>query len=451
MSEIFTIDTGNELVDVEANSPEEALKFVKSQGNKKDDVSSFKLATQQEPYKSLNEASQLPERVGGGAALGLQKAMAPTGVNPSSLMGPTQVDNPAALVQSAMNPKETIGNVVEGVKQGVKAMAPGFVPAEEQKAAFDIGKTGATIMTMVIPGTDAKLATRFQEIAPGMVDIKPNEFSRYFSRQMLGYTGVLMKNKLARAQANLAAETALQADLIPAGASTETVFRRVGDLQKRAGNAIERLYSKAGEVGTFGIDTVFDGLEALKKNIVKGRTGSVWESVTKKIEDAQNNMIGLISSEEPVTLNSIKELKTRLKDSVNFMSDIATQKDDKAILRTITKAMDNTFQAVGGDLDALKVAKKLYQAASSGITGLNRRLMQGGNMPVSLPAIMAGAGADSAAQKIIEIGLTEGIKRRGAGIIAKSSFSAQKNLPNIARTAGAGAITAGRLGLKEQN
>lgn len=144
MSEIFTIDMGNELVDVEANSPEEALQFVQSSKPVRNGTEEKGIPVDGYSQK-LAQMATAPERAGGAAAVGLKNAGVATGINPTSIGGITSVD-PNTLTQAVMNPKETAGKLMEAGKEAVNALRPGYKPKKNDEMSFSIGKAAVQMM-----------------------------------------------------------------------------------------------------------------------------------------------------------------------------------------------------------------------------------------------------------------------------------------------------------------
>ena len=98
--------------------------------------------------------------------------------------------------------------------------------------------------------------------------------------------------------------------------------------------------------------------------------------------------------------------------------------------------MEDIMKQSGADMKKYQSAKKLYGNTANMMKALNNELSsQGGNMAVSLPAIIAAGGelaTGNVPGALATAGMGEFIKRRGAGITASQIQNLYKAFPRMA-------------------
>jgi len=140
-------------------------------------------------------------------------------------------------------------------------------------------------------------------------------------------------------------------------------------------------------------------------------------------------VMGVMKQQAPqkVLLKRVADAKKEIADSVNWFADNVSQQDAKALASAIEKGLERTLEKAGGDITTYKALKSLYGATKTMMKGLNNELAgQGGNLPISLPALVAGSGTGSVLQGVAQAGAFELAKRRGFGAGAKALYDAAK-------------------------
>ena len=99
----------------------------------------------------------------------------------------------------------------------------------------------------------------------------------------------------------------------------------------------------------------------------------VWDAINKRIDNAQETLLGLIDNKSEVTLDELVDAKNRIKGAVSYLSDNVTQADTKRIVSNIEKSIENIFRNSGGDIKKLKELKRTYGSAEKLQEGLNMK------------------------------------------------------------------------------
>ena len=287
-----------------------------------------------------------------------------------------------------------------------------FVAEEFGRKGINPGvAAGAGTMVSMVPEVAMSLvptgtATRATSPATG------------FARIALGFQKSFLKTPYARAEANRATKTALEEGVIPYSGNPTVMAERAGKLAKRTGAKLGELRESVGLAPT---DDVLNSLEQLRKKLTKGRSGGIWDGINKRVDNAIDSVKALPSE---ASLNEVAEVKKRIGDSVNWLSDLATQSDTKKIVSAIERGVEKIFTSKGGDIKQLKSLKNTYGAAKHMSKGLQNEIAgQEGNMLTSLPSNLAAAGAlasGNPSQALQALGLWELAKRRGSGFTARS-------------------------------
>ena len=260
---------------------------------------------------------------------------------------------------------------------------------------------------MAMTGIDPTSKVRFPKSAVG------------FARRSLGFQKRHLMTPFARNQAAEAAKMALAENIIPLSGNPELMASRAESVAQKAGEKLGEMRKSAGPQK---LDKVFDSLEALRNRLTKGRTGGEWDQINKRINNAQETILGL-SDEGTATLTDLTEAKNRLSDTVNWLSDKASQGDTKKIANSIERGIEEILGSAGKDVTKYRSLKKTYGASKNALRALQNELAgQEGNMAASLPSQVVAAGqlaTGSPLKAAATLGIVEALKRRGAGISAK--------------------------------
>lgn len=239
------------------------------------------------------------------------------------------------------------------------------------------------------------------------------------ARRALGYSKAMLKTPFARGQAAQAAETALKENIIPGSGSPEVMMNRAQALKGKTGYQLGQMREAAGPQP---IQNFLDDLESLRSDILKGKTGGVWDEIGKKIDYAKETIQGLSQKGDKVGLRDVLSAKKELGKTVNWLSDSLTQDTSKKIFSQLEKSMEKAVGSSGQDLGVYNSLKKLYGNSKSMIKALNNEIAaQEGNMSLSLPTHVIAAGQLASGRPIRALetaGLWELLKRRGAGMTA---------------------------------
>lgn len=294
-------------------------------------------------------------------------------------------------------------------------------PETSGQAALDIGVQGGA--AMLGEGVGQAVKPMFSKAAVP------------FARKALGFSKRFLNTPFARRQATQAAETALQKNVIPLLGNPTSMLGRVEALAEPVGQEIGQvLKSTPGD-----LTKTFDDLERLRQKITKGTREGVFAKTNSAIDDVQSTLLELTGKGKEITAQTLTNIKTRIGNSVNYLSDLASQSDNKAIVSTMGNTIRNIVKAVQSPEVYQKFLgdQKLYNSYKLMVKGLNNELSsQMGNRMVSPYSVIAGAGQLATGQPekaAATLGLVEGLMRRGPGISARSLQLFGKGAPSISR------------------
>ena len=271
-----------------------------------------------------------------------------------------------------------------------------------------------------------------------------NQTAISLGKRAIGFTKRFQKTPLAREQAAKAVETALENDIL--STNFQKMFDKSVNLAKKTGQELGDLRKS---IGPQKIDEVFSSLENLRGTLTKGRTGGVWDAINKRIDNAQETLLGLIDNKSEVTLDELVDAKNRIKGAVSYLSDNVTQADTKRIVSNIEKSIENIFSNSGGDIKKLKELKRTYGSAEKLQEGLNNLISSDqGNNVIPLTSYLA-AGSQMAAGNPLMAAGSLGFWRTLGNIAKVSSAKAAYNMPKtLTRSIG---LVGPSIGLVKRN
>lgn len=323
------------------------------------------------------------------------------------------IGNPAAIMPAIQNVVQNPGQVGVAANRALAIQGGAPMTSQEQGPAL-AGEIAGSVIEGQAPGAVAGKAIQ-NAAAPAL-----GQAAQGMARRALGFQKRLLTTPFARGKAAQAAQTALEEGVISGNPSS--MMQKANELSNVAGQKLGAMRQAAGPTV---VDPIFDALETAKAGITKGRTGGVWDVANKRIDDAQETLLGLVNKGDKVSLNDVIEAKTRLGKSINWLNDNAAQSDTKAIVQTIEKAVEDVLGKKGGDVKAYRNLKRLYGDAELMKKGLSNEVAgdQGRDL-VSLgtKVIGAGIGGGNPLTGAAAAGAAELLKRRGAGMSAKLAY-----------------------------
>ena len=273
-----------------------------------------------------------------------------------------------------------------------------------------------------------------------------------FARRGLGASKRFLNNPFTRGQAAKAAAEALSQDVIPATGSPEVMLSRSQSLEGQVGSEMGKMRKS---VGPQTIDEIKQNLEDLRLSETKGNRGGVWNEIHDRIDQALKSLQGIedkVKGPPPpkspllnlvnergepfkfpskpeiptkIELDEVERLKKEISDSVNWLNDNATQSLTKKIVSKIEKGVTDILGKEGVDLNRYKILKSKYSSVKNMQKYLNNEIAaQQGNQGISLPSMVMGAGKRGP-QALLDMIVTEAVKRRGAGIAARNLYKAR--------------------------
>lgn len=324
--------------------------------------------------------------------------------------------------------------VAEGLAQNGANFAPFGAPARPSGGIDPRVAAGLGLAVSMTPDI-------VSSVGPAeAIDISP-EMAKGPARRALGFSKAMLKTPTARREAANAAQIALKENVIPGLGSPNVMMSRATQLAGKTGNELGGIRSS---IGPQTLDEVSSRLENLRNIETGGARGGVFDRMHTKIDEAVDSIQAIKDKISPperlnklnpgnrsnpllpakpapptqVPLQEIENLKKNLSDTVNWINDNATQKITKKIVSNIERGVEDILGKNGIDLDQYRSLKKTYGAAKGMQKGLNNEIAaQEGNMAASLPSFVMGAGKKGP-QALIDMLITEGLKRRGAGITA---------------------------------
>lgn len=240
-----------------------------------------------------------------------------------------------------------------------------------------------------------------------------------FARRALGYSKRQLGTPFARKQANDAARVALDEGVIPFLGSRSVMAERANNLVEDAGKNLGDIRDS---VGSQPIDDVFNNLEELRNQVVQGRTGGIWDDISKRIDKAQESILGLITKGDKVPLADVEKTKKAISDTVSYASDKASQKGTKQIVSAIEGGVENTLKKNGVNMDRYALEKKRFGSGKSMQSAIdNASSAETGNNLIGPTAAFGGL-AQIATGSPVGAGITaaaiEMLKRRGSSPLA---------------------------------
>lgn len=276
--------------------------------------------------------------------------------------------------------------------------------------------------------------------------------SRNFAQRAIGFTKRLLSSPQARRKAAMAAETALENNIIPLSGNPATMMDRARQLSSRTGKGLQDIREAAGKQD---IKPVIDSLESLKSRFIKG-SGGEWEIISNRINHAINTVKGIVKKGSieaapeikqasglldpagrevmktipavqgyvpPAGINKIEEAKKVLADTVNWLTDTPGRaKQMKSVVGSIEGGVESILRKTGTDMNAYQKLKKTYGAAEAMKMALNNELSSAtGNQLLSMKPAIVASGALATGNPILAAGTALGgqlVKNRGAGFAA---------------------------------
>lgn len=258
------------------------------------------------------------------------------------------------------------------------------------------------------------------------------------ARRALGFSRGMLKTPFARGQATKAAETALEKGII--GASPQSMFDKASGLAAKSGEKIKSILKDV----PADFNKAASDLESLRGSLTSGTREGTLATANSAIDDVQRSIQELSSQSPSLTkgvsglgeksVSVLNKLKNRVGKSINYLADLASQGDNKAIQNTLANSIRDMVKKVISPEEFIKYLEdqRLYSAAELMKKGLNNEIAgQMGNAAVSLPGLVAGAATGNAPQAIAATGLFEAGKRAGAGVTANLLQGAYKQTPRI--------------------
>lgn len=324
--------------------------------------------------------------------------------------------NPAFQAVQSANPISVAKKVYD---TGVSAFDKGGTMAAEKLGEMGVNpNVSAGVGTAIAMAPD--LASAVVPGGPGLKGSAALESgAQGFARRALGFSKRQLGTPFAREQANQAAKVALDEGVLPLLGNRDVMAQRAIALKDKAGNELGNIRDSAGPQP---VDDVFNNLEALREQVVKGRTGGVWDDINNRINKAQESILGLLNRNGKVPLADIEETKKAISDTVNYASDKASQKGTKRIVSAIENGVEQTLSKNGADMTAYKSAKTKYGAAKNMLSAIdNASSAERGNNLIGPTAAISGiaqAAAGNPGAAAAQLGIIELLKRRGSSGVA---------------------------------
>jgi len=362
---------------------------------------------------------------------------------------------PATTVPSPVAKKAPQPSMLEQLKQGYDLGNPVNIAKKAYEGAIGLVNKGGEMAaeSLAERGVDPRVAAGVGtaiQMTPEVAMMRPGKAvtsggskmlrgtAEAWAQRALGIPKSQLKTPFARGQAAKAAKTALDEGVIPWSGSQEVAAQRARALAEKSGSELGDIRRS---VGNQKVDDVFDSLESLRSDVVGGRSGGIWDDISKKIDKAQESVLGLIGKDGAVALDDVEKTKNLLRDSVNYMSDAASQQTTKQTTRAIESGVEKTLAKAGADVARYKTAKQKFGAAKKMLEGLDvSAAANTGNNRFGPTA--SGGGILSAAMTgnpltgILSLVGIETAKRRGPGIAANSFNSANTSIAKLIQESG---------------
>lgn len=294
-------------------------------------------------------------------------------------------------------------------------------------AAEQMGREGANPRLAAGVGTAISIAPDVAMMASpvGEKINAPKQILRPVSRPLaqrsLGITKRFLNTPFARREADLAAQVALERDVIPMSGSPEKAFSNATRLNSESGQKIGGTLKKI-EFEKIAPDAELD-LENFRKAITKGTERGLFSSANGPIDNVKTTILELYGRD--VSAKEYNEAKNILGNSINYLADQASQSVNKRLVNTMANTIrESVKKAVPDSYQEFLANQRTFNASKMMLRGLNNELAgQAGNNAVSLPTMVLGAGqmaTGNAPGAMATLGVVEGLRRRGAGASARA-------------------------------
>lgn len=328
------------------------------------------------------------------------------------------------------------------ILKGEKLVRSGFDRAGEVTAET-FAKQGIDPRISAMAGTAVQMYPDIveQSMVPGLTEgmgKSPRrllrKMARPASRRALGLTKQHLKTQFARGKAQQAADIASEQDIFSITGSPDKALRKVEGLKQSTGQRIGKILKDT----SVKLDDAVNDLQSLKSQMTMGTEGGIFKSVGGAVDDVIATVRQLAKGGE-LSAKTLSEVRKRISKSINFLSDLASQADNKALQGEIKNIIRKSVQAVQSPEVARRFIgdNKLYESYQLMIKGLNNELAaQMGNRAIGLDTAVLGAGqlaTGSPGQAMGALGLLETLKRRGAGASSRILNEVGKGLQGATR------------------
>ena len=238
-----------------------------------------------------------------------------------------------------------------------------------------------------------------------------SDISTEATRRGLGFSKRFLKTSMARGMAAKAADVALEEGAVPLSGNPATAEQALKEVAARTGSKLNKMRSAM----PADLADIYDSLDNVEQKLTQGSTGGAWDAIRSKIDNARQTLLGLTDRSKEITLQDVAEARKQIADSVSWLSDKASSDANTSIVKSLENKVENAF---GDSKGIYKAIKRTYGGAALGIDALQNELAtQEGNRFIG-PYAALNAGMQVAAgnpgQAIAELGILEGLQRRGA-------------------------------------
>lgn len=330
------------------------------------------------------------------------------------------------------SPQSLLGQVPSLLSQG--AHKAGTYVAEDYAKNGMNPYAAAGIGTVISMGPDVAMAGINPMAEEAAASKAVPDSAVPIARRSMGFQKSMLKTPFARGQADKAAQVALENNVIPWSGNPETALSNATDLANKAGQKIGQTMSQT----PVDLNQTFDNLEQLRGQITQGLSDQgTMAKAHSAIDSVQNDIMDLASQGRNVTADTLAKIKNRVGNSINYLADLASQSDNKAIVNTLGNTVRNFVKAVQSPeaYQEFLNNQRLFSSAKLMQKGLNNEVAgQSGNRMFSPYSVM-GATGEVAAGNPVKAGLTllgiEKGMRRGTGIMARGLTEARRAAPAI--------------------
>lgn len=329
--------------------------------------------------------------------------------------------------------------------EGLPTQINPFLPPNKIKTSPEVAAAIGTGIQMA-PDVLSSFAVPTQQGGPAVKEAVP------LARRALGFQKSFLKTPFGRGQATKAAEMALEKGVIPYSGSPTTMFQRAEGLASKSGQNIGKVLEKT----PVEPDIAIENLNRLRGQITKGLPTGVFSNASSAVNDVLSDLkvlanrtkgsLGLVPEKgQQITAEQLNQLKTRLGQKLNFLADLASQSDNKAIVNNLANTIRDAVKSftTPEEFAQFLSSQKQYNAAQLMLKGLNNEIAgQMGNRAIGPYSVIAGAGqlaSGNAPAAAATLGITEGLMKRGAGAGARAIQDVGTNYPALAPVAAVGA------------